>query len=52
MRELQRVIVDEMGVRAQVDPAQEVERRVDFLVNYLRATGTKGFVLGISGGVD
>lgn len=52
MRELQRVIIDEMGVKPTIDPAEEVERRVDFLVEYLRATGTKGFVLGISGGVD
>ncbi len=41
-----------MGVLPTIDPAREVERRVAFLRDYLRATGTRGFVLGISGGVD
>ncbi|MEL4357684.1 MULTISPECIES: ammonia-dependent NAD(+) synthetase [unclassified Luteococcus] len=52
MRELQKVIVEEMGVKPQIDPAQEVERRVQFLCDYVKATHTSGFVLGISGGVD
>ncbi|MFC5369297.1 ammonia-dependent NAD(+) synthetase [Arcanobacterium bovis] len=52
MRELQREIIAELGVQPSIDPASEVEKRVDFLVNYCLATKTKGFVLGISGGVD
>ena len=52
MRELQKQIIDEMGVRPQIDPAEEVERRVQFLVDYLEASHASGFVLGISGGVD
>ena len=52
MRELQKTIVDEMGVSPEIDPAAEVERRIQFLIDYLRASHTKGFVLGISGGVD
>lgn len=52
MRELQTDIVEEMGVKSEIDPAQEVSRRVDFLVEYARAAGAQGFVLGISGGVD
>lgn len=52
MRELQKVIVEEMGVRAEIDPAHEIERRVDFLADYAASAGTSGFVLGISGGVD
>lgn len=52
MRELQWRIIAEMGVRPTIDPAHEVERRVAFLCDYLRATRTGGFVLGISGGVD
>lgn len=52
MRELQKTIIDEMGVAPTIDPAAEVERRVQFLVDYLRASHTTGFVLGISGGVD
>ncbi|GAC1595347.1 MAG: ammonia-dependent NAD(+) synthetase [Pseudarthrobacter sp.] len=52
MRELQATIIEEMGVQPRIDPAGEVRKRVDFLKEYLRATGTKGFVLGISGGLD
>lgn len=52
MREIQRVIIDEMGVRPEIEPAAEIDSRVAFLVDYLAATGAAGFVLGISGGVD
>lgn len=52
MRELQQKIIEEMGVRPEVDPAEEVHRRVRFLADYLQSTGAAGFVLGISGGVD
>lgn len=52
MRELQGTIIDEMGVRPAIDPAEEVRKRVAFLKDYLKATGMKGFVLGISGGLD
>lgn len=34
------------------DPAAEAERRITFLVRYLRESGLRGYVLGISGGVD
>lgn len=52
MRPLQQRIIDETGVKPTIDPAEEVEARVQFLVDYLAATRAKGFVLGISGGVD
>ncbi|MDD7466195.1 MAG: ammonia-dependent NAD(+) synthetase [Actinomycetaceae bacterium] len=52
MRELQAHIISELGVTPQIDPAHEVDRRVQFLVDYLEFTHAKGFVLGISGGVD
>jgi NAD+ synthase len=52
MRPLQARIIDELSVRPTVDPAGEVETRVSFLVDYLRSTGAKGLVLGISGGQD
>ncbi len=52
MRDLQARIIDELNVSPVIDPAGEVERRVDFLVRYLKATGASGFVLGISGGQD
>jgi len=52
MRELQAEIIEELGVLPEIDAAQEIRRRVDFLKDYLAATGAKGFVLGISGGID
>ncbi|MDJ0320606.1 ammonia-dependent NAD(+) synthetase [Pseudarthrobacter sp. PS3-L1] len=52
MRELQAKIIEEMGTVPRIDPAGEVRQRVTFLKEYLQATHTKGFVLGISGGVD
>ncbi|PTA69423.1 ammonia-dependent NAD(+) synthetase [Deinococcus arcticus] len=42
----------ELGVQPAITPAAEVERRVAFLCAYLQASGTRGFVLGISGGQD
>src|SRR5690606_40123335 len=52
MREQQREIIDALGARPTINPAEEVARRRDFLVDYLRATGARGLVLGISGGQD
>ncbi|WP_372699012.1 ammonia-dependent NAD(+) synthetase [Arthrobacter sp. JSM 101049] len=52
MREMQARIINDLGVKPTIDPAREVERRVAFLRDYLAATGTGGFVLGISGGLD
>lgn len=52
MRELQAAIIAELHVRPEIDPAEEVERRVAFLVDYLSSTGAAGLVLGVSGGQD
>lgn len=52
MRDLQVKIIEEMGVKPTIDSAEEVARRVAFLKEYLKSTGTRGFVLGISGGLD
>ncbi|MFF1879146.1 ammonia-dependent NAD(+) synthetase [Leifsonia sp. NPDC058230] len=52
MRDLQARIIEELNVSPTIDPATEVEKRVDFLVQYLKATGAAGYVLGISGGQD
>ena len=51
-KNLQQTIIKALGVRPFIDPEAEVQRRVDFLVDYLRTTGAKGYVLGISGGQD
>jgi len=46
-------IIEAMAVLPEIDPKQEIERRVGFLVEYLeKHPFLKGFVLGISGGQD
>lgn len=40
-----------LGV-AYINPAEEAERRIQFLADYLETSGAAGYVLGISGGVD
>ncbi|MEU5877674.1 ammonia-dependent NAD(+) synthetase [Spirillospora sp. NPDC047279] len=52
MAELRERILAELGVRAVIEPKEEIRRRVDFLKDFLRSTPAKGFVLGISGGQD
>jgi NAD+ synthase len=52
MRALQAEIIRELNVKPAIDPAQEIESRVAFLVEYARASQSRGFVLGISGGQD
>ncbi|WP_462411063.1 ammonia-dependent NAD(+) synthetase [Neobacillus sp. Marseille-QA0830] len=49
---LQEQIIRELNVSASIEPKEEIHKRIDFLKNYLRKTGAKGFVLGISGGQD
>ena len=49
---LREQIIAELQVQPTIDPAEQVRSRVDFLKEYLRASGQKGFVLGISGGQD
>ena len=52
MRELQKQIISELHVLPSIDPEAEARRRVDFLADYLTASGARGLVLGISGGQD
>ncbi|HJF12213.1 ammonia-dependent NAD(+) synthetase [Corynebacterium falsenii] len=52
MTSLHQTIIAELGARPQIDPAEEVERRVSFIADYLRTTGARSLVLGISGGQD
>ena len=49
---LQQQIADDLGVQPEIDPQTEIDRRVQFLADYLVTTGAHGFVLGISGGQD
>jgi NAD+ synthase len=48
----QRTIIEALGVATEYDAEREAERRIVFLAEYLRASSARGFVLGISGGVD
>lgn len=52
LAERQRRIAAEMHIADDFDAKREIERRITFLADYLRATGLKTYVLGISGGVD
>ncbi|RWZ51924.1 ammonia-dependent NAD(+) synthetase [Labedella phragmitis] len=52
MRDLHRDIIEELGSKASIDAAEEIESRISFLVDYATTTGAAGFVLGISGGQD
>ncbi|CAN7208740.1 ammonia-dependent NAD(+) synthetase [Variovorax paradoxus] len=48
----QREIIAALHVAPVFDAAEEIERRTAFLADYLRGTGLRALVLGISGGVD
>jgi NAD+ synthase len=48
----QRRIIAELNVAEHFDAHAEIERRVAFLVDQLAGSGLRGYVLGISGGVD
>ncbi|WP_087734829.1 ammonia-dependent NAD(+) synthetase [Paraburkholderia piptadeniae] len=48
----QRQIAAELHVARTFDAEHEIEQRVAFLADYLRASGLSTYVLGISGGVD
>lgn len=45
-------IIAELHVKPTINPAEEIRTRIDFLKDYARATGSHGYVLGISGGQD
>lgn len=52
MTTLQKQIIKTLGVKPTINPEEEIRTRVDFLKAFTRNAGTKGFVLGISGGQD
>lgn len=45
-------IASDLGLTPDFDVEAERERRVAFLADYLRSSGARAYVLGISGGVD
>jgi NAD+ synthase len=52
MTPLQARIIYDLNVQPSIDPAGQVRARIDFLKEYVRSTGAKGLVLGVSGGQD
>ncbi|MNM53976.1 NH(3)-dependent NAD(+) synthetase [compost metagenome] len=52
MRPIQQQIIRELHVLSQIDPALEFRVRVSFLKKYLKDSGLKVLILGISGGQD
>jgi NAD+ synthase len=49
---LQALIMKELHVSPNINPKEEIRKRVDFLKQYLLKTKANGYVLGISGGQD
>jgi NAD+ synthase len=49
---LQQEIIARLGVKPQINADEEIKRRVDFLKEYILKSGTRGLLIGISGGVD
>lgn len=49
---IQQQIIQELNVKANINPKEEIRIRIDFLKEYLTKSGAEGFVLGISGGQD
>ncbi|MBZ5751988.1 ammonia-dependent NAD(+) synthetase [Metabacillus rhizolycopersici] len=49
---IQKQIMSELHVKESINPKQEIQTRITFLKEYVKKTGAKGFVLGISGGQD
>lgn len=52
MESLQAKIINELNVKPHIDPAEEIEKRTNFLADYLLDSQLDGYVLGISGGQD
>ncbi|MGX4587736.1 ammonia-dependent NAD(+) synthetase [Paenibacillus chitinolyticus] len=49
---LQQEIIQELGVKPQIDVQEEIRRRVDFLKQYVKSAGVSGLLIAISGGID
>ncbi|KZE66057.1 NAD(+) synthetase [Fictibacillus phosphorivorans] len=50
--ELQQQIIKELQVEPVINAKSEIQARIQFLKDYVRKSGTRGYVLGISGGQD
>ncbi len=45
-------VIQELRVKPEINPEEEIAHRVHFLKEYLKESGAYGYVLGISGGQD
>ncbi|SDN31611.1 ammonia-dependent NAD(+) synthetase [Alkalicoccus daliensis] len=52
MHNLQKEVIAALEVKPDINIAEEIRNRVNFLKAYLKKSGMKGYVLGISGGQD
>lgn len=52
MNTLREEILNEMKVLPEINALYEIDRRVKFMKDYLKGSGVKNLVLGISGGQD
>jgi len=50
--EIQKNIINKLGVMPIIDTVEQIEKRVSFLYDYLKQSGANGYVLGLSGGQD
>ena len=48
----QQQIIAELGVQPIIQAVPELHRRIDFIKQYLRQSGGRSLVIGISGGID
>ena len=49
---LQQHIIETLNVQKTIDPETELRSRIDFAKEYLLNSGARGYVLGISGGLN
>ncbi|WP_256761703.1 ammonia-dependent NAD(+) synthetase [Cohnella sp. WQ 127256] len=49
---IQQDIITKLGVKPTIDVDQEIDRRVNFLKEYVKQAGATGLLIAISGGVD
>lgn len=49
---LQQEIIAKLGVQPEIDVQAEIRKRVDFLKDYVKKSGTTGLLIAISGGID
>ncbi|MNI13117.1 NH(3)-dependent NAD(+) synthetase [compost metagenome] len=49
---LQQDIIAKLGVQPEIEVEAEIRKRVDFLKEYVKNSGTQGLLIAISGGID